>query len=121
MYLSHRVRPTRRLTANEWSQWGDPREKLAHEYMLSYSPYDQLRAQAYPAMLVTTGLWDSQVPYFEPAKYVARMRALKTDSNPLLLAVNMSAGHGGATGRYASLMEFAREYAFVLDLAGLRE
>jgi len=109
------------LTANEWSQWGDPREKVAHDYMLSYSPYDQLRAQAYPAMLVTTGLWDSQVQYFEPAKYVARMRALKTDSNPLLLAVNMSAGHGGATGRYASLMEFAREYAFVLDLAGLRE
>ncbi len=109
------------LTANEWSQWGDPREKAAHDYMLSYSPYDQLRAQGYPAMLVTTGLWDSQVQYFEPAKYVARLRTLKTDNNPLLLAVNMSAGHGGASGRFSSLVEYAREYAFVLDLAGLRQ
>ncbi len=109
------------LTANEWSQWGNPRDKAAHDYMLSYSPYDNLRAQNYPAMLVTTGLWDSQVQYFEPAKYVARLRARKTDGNPLLLAVNMTAGHGGASGRYSELAEFAREYAFVLDLAGLRE
>ena len=106
------------LTANEWTQWGDPRQKAAHDYMLSYSPYDNLRAQAYPAMLVTTGLWDSQVQYFEPAKYVARLRALKTDRNPLLLAVNMTAGHGGASGRFSVLSEHAREYAFLLDLAG---
>jgi oligopeptidase B len=106
------------LTANEWTQWGDPREKAAYDYMLSYSPYDNLRAQDYPAMLVTTGLWDSQVQYFEPAKYVARLRARKTDQNPLLLAVNMAAGHGGASGRYAALAELAREYAFVLNLAG---
>lgn len=109
------------LTANEWTQWGDPREKAAYDYMLSYSPYDNLRAQDYPAMLVTTGLWDSQVQYFEPAKYVARLRARKTDKNPLLLAVNLAAGHGGASGRYAELAELAREYAFVLDLAGRRE
>ena len=109
------------LTANEWTQWGDPREKAAHDYMLSYSPYDNLRAQDYPAMLVTTGLWDSQVQYFEPAKYVARLRARKTDHNPLLLAVNMSAGHGGASGRFSELAEMAREYAFVLDLAGGRD
>ena len=109
------------LTANEWTQWGNPREKAAHDYMLSYSPYDNLRAQAYPAMLVTTGLWDSQVQYFEPVKYVARLRARKTDRNPLLLAVNMTAGHGGASGRFSELNEVAREYAFVLDLAGRRE
>ena len=109
------------LTANEWTQWGNPKEKAAHDYMLSYSPYDNLRAQAYPAMLVTTGLWDSQVQYFEPVKFVARLRARKTDKNPLLLAVNMSAGHGGASGRFSELAEVAREFAFVLDLAGKRE
>ena len=109
------------LTANEWTQWGDPREKAAHDYMLSYSPYDNLRAQDYPAMLVVTGLWDSQVQYFEPVKYVARLRQLKTDRNPLLLAVNLSAGHGGASGRFSELAEFAREYAFLLDLAGVRQ
>lgn len=109
------------LTANEWTQWGDPREKAAHDYMLSYSPYDRLRAQSYPAMLVTTGLWDSQVQYYEPAKYVARLRATATTRGPLLLAVNMSAGHGGASGRYAALDEMARDWAFVLDLAGIRQ
>lgn len=109
------------LTANEWTQWGDPREKAAHDYMLSYSPYDNLRAQDYPAMLVTTGLWDSQVQYFEPAKYVARLRARKTDRNPLLLATNLSAGHGGASGRYAELDEYAREAVFLLWQAGVRE
>lgn len=108
------------LTVNEWSQWGDPREKAAYDYILSYSPYDNLRAQDYPAMLVTTGLWDSQVQYYEPAKYVARLRTLRTDARPLLLAVNMSAGHGGASGRYAVLDEVARFYAFVLDLAGVQ-
>ena len=109
------------LTANEWTQWGNPKEKAAHDYMLSYSPYDNLRRQAYPAMLVTTGLWDSQVQYFEPVKYVARLRALKTDRNPLLLAVNMTAGHGGASGRFSELAEVAREFAFVLNLAGRRD
>ncbi len=84
------------LTANEWTQWGDPRQKAAYDYILSYSPYDNIASRDYPAMLVSTGLWDSQVQYYEPAKYVARLRANKTDSNPLLLHVNMQAGHGGA-------------------------
>jgi oligopeptidase B len=109
------------LTANEWQQWGDPRQKTAYDYMLSYSPYDNIAAQPYPAMLVTTGLWDSQVQYFEPAKYVARLRTKKTDNNPLLLYTNMSAGHGGASGRFEVLNEVAREYAFFIDLAGQRE
>lgn len=108
------------LTAQEWTQWGDPREKAAYDYMLSYSPYDNVRAQDYPAMLVTTGLWDSQVQYFEPAKWVARLRAKKTDRNPLLLFTNLNAGHGGASGRFAELAEVAREYAFLLDLAGVK-
>ena len=107
------------LTANEWTQWGDPRHKPAHDYMLSYSPYDNIRAQPYPAMLVTTGLWDAQVQYFEPVKYVARLRAKKTDSRPLLLHVNLDAGHGGASGRFEVLAEIAREYAFLIDQAGL--
>jgi oligopeptidase B len=109
------------LTANEWSQWGDPRDARAYRYMLSYSPYDNIAAKAYPPMLVTTGLWDSQVQYYEPAKYVARLRARKTDSNPLLLHTNMQAGHGGSSGRFARLVELAREHAFVLGLAGIRE
>ncbi|MCW5612150.1 MAG: S9 family peptidase [Rubrivivax sp.] len=105
------------LTVNEWTQWGDPREKAAHDYILSYSPYDNIRAQDYPPMLVTTGLWDSQVQYFEPVKYVAKLRATKTDRHPLLLHVNMDAGHGGASGRFEVLAEIAREYAFFIDLA----
>jgi oligopeptidase B len=87
--------------------------------MLSYSPYDNLRAQAYPAMFVTTGLWDSQVGYWEPAKYVARLRRLKTDAHTVLLETDMTSGHGGASGRYAALERTAREFSFLLDLAGL--
>ncbi|MDE2081171.1 MAG: S9 family peptidase [Burkholderiales bacterium] len=107
------------LTANEWEQWGDPREAAAYACMLAYSPYDNLAAQDYPAMLVTTGLWDAQVQYFEPAKYVARLRARKTDARPVLLHVNMEAGHGGASGRFQILAEEARDKAFLLDQAGL--
>ena len=108
------------LTTNEWTQWGNPIEsKEAYAYILSYSPYDNLQAKAYPAMLVTTGVWDSQVGYFEPAKYVARLRRLKTDANPLLLHVNMAAGHGGKSGRFERLAQVAREQAFFLDLAGI--
>jgi oligopeptidase B len=87
--------------------------------MLSYSPYDNVIAQDYPALLVTTGLWDSQVQYFEPAKWVAKLRRLKTDSNPLLFRVNMEAGHGGKSGRFQSFHETAEEYAFLIDQAGL--
>ncbi len=102
------------LTTGEYDEWGDPREAEYYEYMLSYSPYDQVAAHAYPAMFVTTGLWDSQVQYFEPAKWVAKLRATKTDTQPLLLHTNMEAGHGGRSGRFRRYRETAMEYAFVL-------
>ncbi|GGW69889.1 S9 family peptidase [Alishewanella tabrizica] len=104
------------LTTNEFDEWGNPKEKVFYDYMLSYSPYDQVNAQQYPALLVTTGLHDSQVQYFEPAKWVARLREVKTDTNPLLFRTNMEAGHGGKSGRFARLAETAQEYAFILDL-----
>jgi len=108
------------LTTNEYDEWGDPRERKSYDYMLSYSPYDNVAAKAYPAMLVTTGLWDSQVQYYEPAKWVAKLRALKTDQNRLLLHVEMEAGHGGKAGRFQRYREIAMEYAFILDELGLR-
>ena len=108
------------LTSNEFDEWGDPKNKAAYDYMLSYSPYDQVKAQAYPNLLVTTGLWDSQVQYYEPAKWVARMRAHKTDANWLLLKTNMEAGHGGKSGRFERLKDTALYYAFMLELAGIR-
>jgi oligopeptidase B len=107
------------LTSGEWREWGDPREKAAYDYMLSYSPYDQVKAQDYPNLMVTTGLHDSQVQYFEPAKWVARLRDRRTDDNRLIMITNMDAGHGGASGRYRKYEETAREYAFMVDLAGL--
>lgn len=103
------------LTTNEYDEWGNPQERQYYDYMLGYSPYDNVRAQSYPAMLVTTGLWDSQVQYYEPAKWVAKLRQLKTDSNLLLLHVEMKAGHGGKSGRFEHYREIAREYAFILD------
>ncbi len=108
------------LTTNEYDEWGNPADPEYYDYMLSYSPYDNVREQDYPAMLVTTGLWDSQVQYWEPAKWVAKLRAKKTDDNPLLLHTNMSAGHGGASGRFRRLEQTAAEYAFMLDQAGLK-
>jgi oligopeptidase B len=102
------------LTVPEYEEWGDPNQPEAFEYMLSYSPYDNLETKAYPAMLVKTSLYDSQVMYWEPAKYVAKLRTLKTDSNSLLLHTNMTAGHGGASGRYDYLKEIAMDYAFLL-------
>jgi oligopeptidase B len=104
------------LTTLEYDEWGNPSEKRYYEYMLSYSPYDNVRRQAYPPLLVTTGYWDSQVQYFEPAKWVARLRELKTDRNLVLLHTNLEAGHGGKSGRYQHLHEIAREYAFVVAL-----
>ncbi len=107
------------LTTFEWDEWGDPRVREYYDYMLSYSPYDNVEARDYPNLLVTTGLHDSQVQYWEPAKWVARLRANKTDDNLLLLETNMGAGHGGASGRYDRYRETALVYAFLLDLAGL--
>ncbi|SDZ91605.1 S9 family peptidase [Microbulbifer marinus] len=104
------------LTVNEYDEWGNPNNKDSYEYMLSYSPYDQVKAQDYPNMLVTAGLHDSQVQYFEPAKWVAKLREVKTDSNRLILNVNMDAGHGGASGRYRKYKDTALQYAFYLDL-----
>ena len=106
------------LTTNEYDEWGNPAEKAAYDYMLSYSPYDQLSAQAYPAMFVGTGLWDSQVQYFEPAKYVARLRTRKTDRNPLVFRTNMEAGHGGKSGRFRAIADQAEYLAFTLDQLG---
>jgi oligopeptidase B len=103
------------LTSNEFDEWGNPKVKKYYDYMLSYSPYDNVEKKAYPAMLVTTGLWDSQVQYFEPAKWVAKLRAMKTDSRALFLHVNMEAGHGGNSGRFRRLKETALQYAFMLD------
>ncbi len=102
------------LTVPEYEEWGDPNQEEYFRYMLSYSPYDNLKPASYPAMLVKTSLNDSQVMYWEPAKYVAKLRTLKTDSNPLLLVTNMEAGHGGASGRYDYLKETAFDYAFLL-------
>jgi len=109
------------LTTNEFDEWGNPKEQQYYDYMLSYSPYDNVARHAYPAMLVTTGLWDSQVQYFEPAKWVARLRAMKTDSNPLLFRINMEAGHGGKSGRFERYRETAEEFAFILGEAGIRD
>jgi len=107
------------LTAQEWQQWGDPHNAEQYAYMKSYSPYDNVARKAYPWMLVTTSLNDSQVGYWEPAKWVAKLRAMKTDSNPLYIKINMAGGHGGSSGRYDVLRERAFRYAFVLDAVGV--
>ena len=106
------------LTTAEYDEWGNPNDKEFFDYMLSYSPYDQVKAQDYPAMLVTAGLNDSQVQYWEPAKWVAKLRSLKTDDHVLLLHTNMEAGHGGASGRFKQHEETALTYAFLLDQIG---
>jgi len=109
------------LTVPEYEEWGNPNERPAFEYMLSYSPYDNLKRGAYPAMLVKTSLNDSQVMYWEPAKYVAKLRTLKQNDTPLLLHINMDAGHGGASGRYDYLKEIALDYAFMLTQLGVEK
>jgi oligopeptidase B len=109
------------LTTGEYDEWGDPNDRRFYEYMLSYSPYDNVQAGHYPNLLVTAGLHDSQVQYWEPAKWVAKLRDLKTDANRLLLKTNMDAGHGGASGRFRRHLETAFSYAFLLDLAGIKE
>jgi oligopeptidase B len=107
------------LTTNEYDEWGDPAERPYYDYMLSYSPYDNVERKDYPAMFVGTGLWDSQVQYYEPAKWVARLRARKTDGNPLVLRTNMEAGHGGRSGRFRRYREVAEYYAFMLQQLGV--
>jgi len=109
------------LTTAEYDEWGNPNKKEYYDYMLSYSPYDNVARKNYPALLVTTGLHDSQVQYFEPAKWVAKLRTMKTDSNPLLLQINMAAGHGGASGRFERYKLTALQYAFILDLCGIKD
>ncbi|MCM4158603.1 S9 family peptidase [Antarcticibacterium flavum] len=109
------------LTTGEFDEWGNPADKEAYDYMLSYSPYDNVEAKEYPNMLVTTGLHDSQVQYFEPAKWVAKLRQMKTDDNLLLLQTNMDAGHGGASGRFQPYRETALQYAFFLKLADITQ
>ena len=109
------------LTTGEFDEWGNPKLKPCYDYMLSYSPYDNVARQEYPAMLVTTGLWDSEVQYFEPAKWVARLRARKTGANALLFRTTMEAGHGGRSGRFQHHRETAEEYTFILDQSGIRE
>lgn len=106
------------LTTGEFDEWGNPKNKEYYDYIKSYSPYDNVEAKAYPPMLVTTGLHDSQVQYWEPAKWVAKLRQMKTDKNPLLMHTNMEAGHGGVSGRFRQYKEIAMEFAFLLDLAG---
>jgi len=107
------------LTTGEYDEWGNPHDSTFYRYMLSYSPYDHVERKAYPNLLITAGLYDTQVLYVEPAKWTARLRAMKTDSNRLILRTNMEAGHGGASGRYKRWRDVAFEYAFLLDLAGL--
>jgi oligopeptidase B len=107
------------LTTFEREEWGDPHNPADFQFMLSYSPYDQVTAQQYPHMLVSTGLWDPAVQYWEPAKWVAKLRACKTGASRLLLWVDMQAGHSGHSGRYESLKDTARELAFVFDVLGI--
>jgi len=107
------------LTTNEFDEWGNPKEKKYYDYMLAYSPYDNLGAHDYPAMFIHSGLWDSQVQYFEPTKYVARLRARRTGDSLVVLRTNMEAGHGGKSGRYEHYREYAEQYAFIIDQAGI--
>lgn len=109
------------LTTGEWEEWGNPQEQEFYEYMLKYSPYDNLRSMHYPAMFITTGYHDSQVQYWEPMKYVAKLRALRTNDNPLVFECNMDAGHGGGSGRSSERLEIAKVYAFILDLEDIHQ
>jgi oligopeptidase B len=108
------------LTTNEFDEWGNPKDKKYYDYMLAYSPYDNLGRHDYPSMFIHSGLWDSQVQYYEPTKYVARLRARRTGDSLLVLRTNMEAGHGGKSGRYEHYREYAEQYAFILDQAGIK-
>ena len=117
--LNTMLDPTLPLTVGEYEEWGNPQLPDDYAYMKSYCPYTNLQRKNYPTLLVKTGLNDSQVMYWEPAKYVAKLRSLKTDANPLLFKINMGAGHGGASGRYDYLREIALDYAFLLTELGI--
>ena len=107
------------LTTSEYDEWGNPNQKEYYEYMMSYSPYDNVSKLKYPNLLVTTGLHDSQVQYWEPAKWVAKLRDYKQDQNYLFLNTNMETGHGGSSGRFEAIKDLAKEYAFLLDLENI--
>jgi len=109
------------LTTSEFDEWGNPKDKEYYDYIKSYSPYDNVEQKAYPNLLITTGYWDSQVQYWEPAKWIAKLREFKTDSNKLMMSCNMDVGHGGASGRFERYKEVALEYVFLLDLEGIKE
>lgn len=109
------------LTTGEFDEWGNPKDKTYYEYIKSYSPYDNIEKKEYPNLLITTGYWDSQVQYWEPAKWIAKLREYKTDSNKLMMHCNMEVGHGGASGRFERYKEVALEYAFILDLEGIQK
>ena len=112
--------PSIPLTSNEWDEWGDPRNKDEYDYMMKYSPYDNVYKVEYPNMLVTAGYFDSQVQYWEPVKWVAKLREYKTGDNELYLYTNMDAGHGGKSGRFRRYRDLALNYAFLIDLAGIK-
>jgi oligopeptidase B len=107
------------LTTFEFDEWGNPKEKESYDYMKSYSPYDNVEKKEYPNLLITTGYWDSQVQYWEPAKWIAKLRENKTDTNQLMMHCNMEVGHGGASGRFERYKEVALEYSFFLNLEGI--
>ena len=109
------------LTTGEFDEWGNPKDSIYYEYIKSYSPYDNIEPQDYPNLLVNTGFWDSQVQYWEPAKWVAKLREHKTNDNLLLLDCNMEVGHGGASGRFKRFKEVALEYAVLLDLENINK
>ncbi len=109
------------LTTGEFDEWGNPKDEKYYHYIKSYSPYDNVEAKDYPNLLITTGYWDSQVQYWEPAKWIAKLRELKTDNNTLIMSCNMEVGHGGASGRFERFKEIALEYAFILDLEGIKK
>jgi len=109
------------LTTSEYIEWGNPNIKEEFDYMMTYSPYDNVKAQNYPVMMIQVSLNDSQVPYWEGAKWAAKLRAMKTDNNPLMLKTNMGAGHGGSSGRYDALKEAAFSYAFILSQMGINK
>ena len=109
------------LTTGEFDEWGNPKDKEYYDYIKSYSPYDNIERKNYPNLLVTTGYWDSQVQYWEPAKWVAKLREYKTDDNLLIMDCNMDVGHGGASGRFKRYKEVALEYAFLLNLEDIKD